>query len=692
MALATLSIDLIAKVGELAAGFDKANRLAEQSANKMQARFQLASAAAVGIGSALAGALSGGAFIGQIKARIDGLSELKSAFDATGSSIENLSGLEDVANRTGTSFETVTTSLIKLNQALNAAKPDTDQAKAIEAIGLSVAGLKKEDPSEAFRQIAVGLAKFADDGNKARVAQLLFGKSLKEVAPLLQNLVDVGELVATVTTKQGLAAEEFTNHLANINKNAVDLGRSLANVLLPPMNRLLEAFKNGGFAGVLSAADNGKLGKALGFDDLNQATIKVKNLEEAIGGIQLRLANPKYNADTRATLSKLLQTRTQELNKAREAVDQLNGTNYGNEGRRVVPERRSIGDVSGKAPKDDAAIKKAESYVESLRKQLEGTQQLTVAEQVLEEIRSGSLKGGTDKAKARARALGIEIDATKEAIRVSRERADLRNKDEQAANDAARDNERTGREEVKALLADTFASKFAKAEQDIQRLNRTFLDATGAFRAGFDPAQYAEAIGQVTVKLADTTVQQLDALTVFADQAARNIQDALGNTLESVLGGNFNNIGKLWSDLLKKMVAQAAAAQLNEAIFGKGGGGGDLIKSLIRAVGSIFGPGVVGTGIPGRAIGGPVKAGAPYLVGENGRELIVPRGDGRVLNAADTQRALAGGGAGVSYSPTTNISISGSNPQETARQVRGMLDERDARLVRSLRNGSLRSV
>jgi len=51
-----------------------------------------------------------------------------------------------------------------------------------------------------------------------------------------------------------------------------------------------------------------------------------------------------------------------------------------------------------------------------------------------------------------------------------------------------------------------------------------------------------------------------------------------------------------------------------------------------------------------RASGGPVRAGEPYLVGEEGPELIVPEMAGTVLTAAQTSETLRGavGGDGAS--------------------------------------------
>ena len=124
----------------------------------------------------------------KFKSALDGLDRLNDLKDATGASIENLSALEDVAARTGTSMDTVSTAVIKLNKALSDAKPGSEMSKAFDAIGLSAEKLKTLDPAEALLQTGVALSKFADDGDKARLVQIILGKSLKEVAPLLKDL------------------------------------------------------------------------------------------------------------------------------------------------------------------------------------------------------------------------------------------------------------------------------------------------------------------------------------------------------------------------------------------------------------------------------------------------------------------------------------------------------------------------
>lgn len=222
---------------------------------------------AAGLGASLAGlgaGISAAGFLAFTKAAIDSIDALNDLKDATGASIENISALENIARRTGTSFDTVGSALVKLNQTLANAKPDSDAARALEKIGLSVKNLKDLDPAEAFRQIAVGLSGFADDGNKARISQELFGKSLKEVAPLLNDVAAAGALVGTVTAQQAQEAENLNKQLFSLQANALDASRTIASEFLPTLNAIGKEFLDAsGSSGSLATALGGGLKTAL---------------------------------------------------------------------------------------------------------------------------------------------------------------------------------------------------------------------------------------------------------------------------------------------------------------------------------------------------------------------------------------------------------------------------------------------
>jgi hypothetical protein len=75
--------------------------------------------------------------------------------------------------------------------------------------------------------------------------------------------------------------------------------------------------------------------------------------------------------------------------------------------------------------------------------------------------------------------------------------------------------------------------------------------------------------------------------------------------------------------------------------------------------------GRAGYGVGARASGGPVSAGAPYIVGERGPELMVPGSNGTVV----PNNKLGGvGGGGNSYSITVNVAP-GGDPANTGRML-----------------------
>jgi hypothetical protein len=260
MSLATLSIDLEARLAGLQQGMDKAARLAEKESARITAAFAGTSQALLGVGSALAGAFSVSVITQFVRATVDGIDKLNDLADATGASVENISALEDIAARTGTTIDTVGSALVKLNQGLNDTNPDSGTALALKQIGLSAAELRKLDPAEALRQIAVAMSGYAAGGaNKARLVQELFGKSVKEVGPLLKDLAEAGQLNATVTAQQAREAEKFNQQLSAFNKNVTDAARSIIGSLLPAINQLFDAGKSGRLMEALGAIPSGYL-------------------------------------------------------------------------------------------------------------------------------------------------------------------------------------------------------------------------------------------------------------------------------------------------------------------------------------------------------------------------------------------------------------------------------------------------
>jgi hypothetical protein len=93
-------------------------------------------------------------------------------------------------------------------------------------------------------------------------------------------------------------------------------------------------------------------------------------------------------------------------------------------------------------------------------------------------------------------------------------------------------------------------------------------------------------------------------------------------------------------------------------------------RSLKIWVDAQFRPGSIGGMLfaplaGGRAKGGPVAKGAPYLVGEEGPEIVVPDQAGQVMTAGETRSILAGGAGGraltgSSSSPSVVVHLEGA--------------------------------
>ena len=194
---------------------------------------------------ALASAFTVGGLVAFVRNTTNAIDAMNDLADATGSTIEEISKLDQVARRNGASLDSVGGMLVKFNNALKEADGKNGASIALQAIGLEAAKLRALDPSEALRQTAVALAGFADDGNKARLVQELFGKSVREAAPFLKDLAEAGVLNASVTSKQAAEAEKFNKQLFAFQTNASDAGRAIVNELLPSLTKLIQQLNDG---------------------------------------------------------------------------------------------------------------------------------------------------------------------------------------------------------------------------------------------------------------------------------------------------------------------------------------------------------------------------------------------------------------------------------------------------------------
>jgi hypothetical protein len=669
--LATLSINLEARLAELQAGFDKAGRLAEKNAAAVEARYNRLASAAASVGAALAGAFSGAALVQFFRTTVNGLDALNDLADATGASIENLSALEDIAGRTGTAFETVGSALVRFNAELATAKEGSQTAEILRRIGLSAQELRQQDPAEALRRTAVALAQFADDGDKARAVQALFGKSVGEVAPLLKDLAEAGQLNATVTADQAQEAERFNRQLAEFTKNLSDAGRAITGEVLGPLNRLLE-----GFAALnrLQLLNFGSVVEVLKGNTFANPAEGAAFYSEQLERLQRQyeiIATTTSGVSRRGSLIDLSKD-IEQITRLRDfyrlfAQRELPQASYSNEGRNAG-QSRLFGDLpdptrparAAQARPTDTAGTVLDPLTAAALKRLEQTDtarlgQLRLELQALIEVGGDTTQGNQGDA---LRAIREEI------AKLDPEQVKL------AAN----------RQRLNQLLADTPTGRLSSVLADIELLNAELARSPETLE------EWAAAVRAVTARLPRDTEQALEELSEVTQQFQRNVQDVLGDNIASALRGDFDSIEDAWKTMLLNMAAQAAAAELTKGLFGADGRGGwlaSLAGFFGFAKGGVFSQGQQITafadgGVLTRPTFFGMGGGRMGVAGEAGAEGILPlrRGPGGRLGV----EAYGGGG-------TTNIYnvAAGVTRSELVSALQLMSQQTEARVMSNLR-------
>lgn len=198
------------------------------------------------------------------------------------------------------------------------------------------------------------------------------------------------------------------------------------------------------------------------------------------------------------------------------------------------------------------------------------------------------------------------------------------------------------------------AAAQAALDAEKQRQNDAFFNANSDRAVGINTAQLGAQMHQV-----DTSVGANTAATV-----AQGNRDSASNTADAnrnqayvlpVIGGVATGIG---AGVTSYVTGGSSAKQNQEATSGGKGSqqgaeqDGQVDVSDNCPPGSYYdgskcvgagNDGNYGTGIgPGFARGGPIPGGHIALVGEEGPELIVPRGDGYVIPAEQTHALLHG--------------------------------------------------
>lgn len=174
------------------------------------------------------------------------------------------------------------------------------------------------------------------------------------------------------------------------------------------------------------------------------------------------------------------------------------------------------------------------------------------------------------------------------------------------------------------------------------------------------------------------TARELEALTketesatsewtVYADQAARNMQDAFAQFLFDPFHDGLKGMLKSFIDTMRQMIAQAAAARIFQLVGNWIGGAWGGAMSGSAAGATFSGP---------RAMGGPVSKGHVYTVGEQGKETFIPSTNGYILPNG------AGGGITINQ----HVDASGADADKIMAIMPGLLKQTKDQTIAEIRD------
>jgi hypothetical protein len=544
MAAGSIIVDLLLKTGTFEADTKRAGK-----ALKDFEKDAVATGKAIGLALGTIIVAAGTAAVAMGKAALESIDAFNDLKDATGASIESISAIDRVARETGVGFETVSTALIKLNQALNSAKPDSPTAEALARIGLSYKELRALDPGEALRVLAVRLSEFADDGNKARLVQELFGKSLKDVAPLLNDLATKTALVGTTTTEGALEIEKFRKEIFKLEANATDAARALTVDLVTGINSIIKAARDGNFDLI----------------EFHKQLLKIAATRATFGIIDFR-DRPDANYS----------------NEGRGSIDR--NENFSNEGRN----RPSVGDPQEKAKKARKEAKKeTKDLDEQVKAYRENLKELSEAEQ-------NAAKAAEDHYTEQAKVL----DGYKEEAAVARELA-------KTYGFTREELEALDREKLLAQAAALELLAIQKEEKEGgEVLGRLYRQHAAAIRE--TAAAREELARKQTLLERDPLTGATQAVKDYLDEvsragdATRRVVEGAIYGLEDVLTSKSPKEAakRLVDGLIQEFYRLLVIKPLMKSLLGEGGGIGDAIKGIF----GLLGGGSSGSAIPSSSV------------------------------------------------------------------------------------------
>ena len=468
------------------------------------------------------------------------------------------------------------------------------------------------------------------------------------VQDLVDTLVDVGNKGAEAVKKPASGMELLGKASKDLGTAIGDLGGAIVKSLTPPLNWLAERL-----SGIISLAAQGIQSIANLLSGGSQATVIAnararKLLFQETGG-----AAPMRGNLTVAQQARLKVLEAQQQKAGATAAAKIKPIDV----RTLGQAAPSGGGGSDKAAKDAARLAK------QIQEQLSNAKSLVSQKQA--ELNLSSAISEEDKLKTK-----YEVTRTERMQNYVK-----------LLNKSLSDAERINLVEAQSLDIKISQLEYEKELAVIRKDFDRSAAFVGAGKAGFafDPAMnlvpsitggelgaQAETVRLELEKLISPIEQVKNAAegigTAFADSFKAAVSGAM--TAQEALSSFFQSVADRFLDMAAQIIAKwIEMTILNTALRLFPGGGLFTGAGPVSGAAAFSGAGMGSKGfflpeilpLPGRAMGGPVSGGSPYMVGERGPELFVPGRSGTIV----PNNALGGDNVNV----VVNVDASGSKVQ-----------------------------